>query len=195
MGNRITIDSATLMNKGFEVIEAHWLFGFSAEQIQVKIHPQSTVHALVEFVDGSTLAQLSVTDMRVPIQYALSYPQRIASKEHGFDWDKLRVLEFEDPDFRRFPCLRLAYEALRMGDSYPCALNAADEIAVEAFLERRIPFGAIPRLVEEVLAWSRPRRLGSVDDILDHDLHCRARATEMIPAVTGRSMAIQNQQN
>src|SRR5262249_2983001 len=137
MGNRITIDSATLMNKGFEVIEAHWLFGFAPDQIQVKVHPQSTVHALIEFVDGSVIAQLSVTDMRVPIQYALSYPERLASNGQGigghgaggqnggagFNWGGLSVLEFSEPDTERFPCLRLAYEALRAGGSYPCALN------------------------------------------------------------------------
>jgi 1-deoxy-D-xylulose-5-phosphate reductoisomerase len=180
MGNRITIDSATLMNKGFEVIEAHWLFGFSPDQIQVKVHPQSTVHSMIEFVDGSVIAQLSVTDMRVPIQYALSYPERIASNGHGFDWGGLRLLEFSEPDTERFPCLRLAYDALRSGGSYPCALNAADEVAVAAFLERRIPFGAIPRLVEDLLNASPGRPFDSMDDVLEHDRLCRERATRLL---------------
>ncbi|MBI2818978.1 MAG: 1-deoxy-D-xylulose-5-phosphate reductoisomerase [Acidobacteria bacterium] len=179
MGNRITIDSATLMNKGFEVIEARWLFGFSPQQIHVKIHPQSTVHSLIEFVDGSVIAQLSVTDMRVPIQYALSYPERIASNEHRFDWEKLKVLEFSEPDTVRFPCLRLAYEALRSGDSYPCALNAADEIAVGAFLERKVPFGAIPCLVEDLLNAVPRRAFQSMEDVQDHDRLCRERAIQL----------------
>ena len=179
MGNRITIDSATLMNKGFEVIEAHWLFGFTAGQIHVKIHPQSTVHSLIEFVDGSVIAQLSVTDMRVPIQYALSYPERVASNAHGFDWEKLKMLEFSEPDVGRFPCLRLAYQALQSGGSYPCALNAADEIAVGAFLERRVPFGAIPRIVEELLNTVPSRAFESIDDVLEHDRICRERARQL----------------
>src|SRR3970040_1944111 len=144
MGERITIDSATLMNKGFEVIEARWLFGFAPGQIRVKVHPQSTIHSLVEFVDGSVLAQLSITDMRIPIQYALSYPERFASNHRSFDWERLSLLEFMEPDMERFPCLRLAYDALAQGASYPCALNAADEVAVEAFLQRRISFASIP---------------------------------------------------
>ncbi|MBI3933635.1 MAG: 1-deoxy-D-xylulose-5-phosphate reductoisomerase [Acidobacteria bacterium] len=180
MGHRITIDSATLMNKGFEVIEAHWLFGFTPNQIHVKIHPQSTVHSMIEFVDGSVMAQLSVTDMRVPIQYALSYPERIASNEAGFDWEKLTMLEFSEPDTERFPCLRLAYEALRAGGAYPCTLNAADEIAVAAFLERRIPFGAIPRVVEELLHAVPTRAFESMEDVLEHDRFCRERATQLV---------------
>ncbi len=180
MGDRITIDSASLMNKGFEVIEACWLFGFSPEQVHVKIHPQSTVHSLVEFVDGSILAQLSVTDMRLPIQYALSYPERVASNHHSFDWGSLSLLEFYEPDTNRFPCLRLAYEALRQGGSYPCALNAADEVAVGAFLERRICFGAIARLIEEVLEQVPARRFSSLEDVLDFDQLCREQARERL---------------
>ena len=180
MGNRITIDSATLMNKGLEVIEARWLFGFSPRQIQVKIHPQSTVHSLVEFVDGSILAQLSVTDMRLPIQYALSYPERVASNNHGFDWEKLSVLEFCDPDTERFPCLKLAYEALERGSSYPCALNAADEVAVAAFLERRISFGAIPRLIRDALEKVPSCQFHTIEDVLEHDELCRARTRELL---------------
>jgi len=181
MGNRITIDSATLMNKGFEVIEACWLFGFSPRQIQVKIHPQSTVHSLVEFVDGSILAQLSITNMRVPIQYALSYPERMASNNHEFDWAGLSSLQFYEPDRSRFPCLRLAYEAIEQGGAYPCALNAADEVAVGAFLERKIPFGAIPRLIEDILQSVPPRKLESIEDVLEHDSLCRTLSRERLP--------------
>lgn len=184
MGNRITIDSATLMNKGFEVIEAHWLFGFTAEQIKVKVHPQSTIHSLVEFIDGSVIAQLSVTDMCVPIQYALTYPERMASNgtgaDYGFDWAALSTLEFLEPDTGRFPCLRLAYEALRAGQSATCALNAADEVAVAAFLEGKIPFGAISRLVAATLEALPAQPLGSVDDVLEHDQRCRRQAAALL---------------
>jgi len=176
MGRRITIDSATLVNKGFEVIEAHWLFGFSADQIKVKIHPQSTVHSLVEFVDGSVLAQLSITDMKIPIQYALTYPERVASNIHGFDWASLRTLEFEEPDTVRFPSLRLAYQALKAGGGYGCALNAADEIAVEAFLKGEIPFTAIPRLIEDVLGCEPGGGFRSPLDVLECDRISRERA-------------------
>lgn len=180
MGDRITIDSATLMNKGFEVIEARWLFGFAPGRIRVKVHPQSTIHSLVEFVDGSILAQLSVTDMRVPIQYALSYPERFASNHGSFDWEGLRLLEFMEPDVERFPCLRLAYEALEQGASYPCALNAADEVAVQAFLDRRIPFASIPKLIEDVLLSVPARRFETMDEALEHDRFCRERARRWV---------------
>ena len=180
MGNRITIDSATLMNKGFEVIEARWLFGFSHRQIRVKVHPQSTVHSLVEFVDGSILAQLSITDMRVPIQYALSYPERFASNHRSFDWERLSLLEFLEPDMERFPCLRLAYDVLEQGSSYPCALNAADEVAVEAFLGRRIPFASIPKLIEDVLLQVPARGFETMGDVLEHDRLCRERARQWL---------------
>src|SRR6202043_1818518 len=138
MGNRITIDSATMMNKGFEVIEARWLFGMRPEQIEVVIHPQSTIHSMVEYVDGSVLAQLGPTDMRMPIQYALTYPARVATAGVQLDWKKLRRLDFEKASTRRFPCLRLAREAMKKGGAWPCALNAADEVAVAAFLEGRL---------------------------------------------------------
>jgi 1-deoxy-D-xylulose-5-phosphate reductoisomerase len=180
MGSRITIDSATLMNKGFEVIEACWLFGFSPRQVRVKIHPQSTVHSMVEFIDGSILAQLSVTDMRLPILYALSYPERVASNQLLFDWGSLKILEFADPDTERFPCLKLAYEALEAGGSYPCALNAADEVAVAAFLERKISFGDIPRLIADVLQSVPSRQFHNMEDVLGHDQLCRARAGELM---------------
>jgi len=180
MGSRITIDSATMMNKGFEVIEACWLFGFSARQVYVKVHPQSTVHSMVEFVDGSIMAQISVTDMRVPILYALTYPERMASNNHMFDWSSLKLLEFYEPDMEKFPCLKLAYEAMDCGGSYPCALNAADEVAVAAFLDRRISFGSIPRLVADVLQSVPARKFGNMDDVLEHDRFCRERAGELL---------------
>ncbi len=180
MGSRITIDSATMMNKGFEVIEACWLFGFTPDRVRVKVHPQSTVHSMVEFVDGSILAQISVTDMRLPILYALTYPDRMPSSEYLFDWESLRVLEFFEPDFERFPCLKLAYEAAGCGGSYPCALNAADEVAVAAFLEEKIPFGAIPRLIADVLHSVPSRKFNNMEDVLDHDRHCRSRARELL---------------
>ena len=152
MGNRISIDSATMMNKGFEVIEARWLFGVRPEQVDVVVHAQSTVHSMVEFVDGSVLAQLGPTDMRMPIQYALTYPERVASNQVALDWSKLKRLDFTKVSTRRFPCLRLAREAMKKGGALPCALNAADEIAVAAFLERRLPFLGIPEVIERVLA-------------------------------------------
>src|ERR1700675_4556214 len=151
MGNRITIDSATMMNKGFEVIEARWLFGVRPDQIDVVIHPQSTIHSMVEYVDGSVLAQLGPTDMRMPIQYALTYPARVATTEVALDWRKLRRLDFEKASTRRFPCLRLAREAMKKGGAWPCALNAADEVAVAAFLEGRLAFLGIPEVIERVL--------------------------------------------
>ncbi len=151
MGPKITIDSATLMNKGLEVIEAHHLFGMPADQISVVIHPQSMVHSLVEFVDGNFLAQMGVADMRSPILYALSYPDQWDSKLPALDLFSIPPLRFFPPDTARFPCLRLAYQALKGGLTYPAVLNAANEVAVEAFLGRRIPFFAIPEIIEQVL--------------------------------------------
>jgi 1-deoxy-D-xylulose-5-phosphate reductoisomerase len=160
MGQRITIDSATMMNKGFEIIEACRLFSLPPEKVRVTIHPQSTVHSLVEFVDGSILAQISVTDMRLPILYALAYPERVdaqgAAPQLGFDLGTLSRLDFAAPDFARFPCLRLAYEAAESGPAACIALNAADEIAVAAFLEGAIPFPGIPRTIEKVLGETPP---------------------------------------
>jgi 1-deoxy-D-xylulose-5-phosphate reductoisomerase len=152
MGRKITIDSATLMNKGLEVLEAHWLFGVGARDIDVVVHPQSVVHSMVEFNDGSILAQLGVTDMRLPIQYAFSYPERWAAPCPGLDLARLGTLEFAPPDRERFPCLGLAYDALEHGGTWPIVLNAANEIAVEAFLAGRLPFPGIPRLIERALA-------------------------------------------
>jgi len=186
MGNRITIDSATMMNKGFEVIEARWLFGMLPNQIDVVVHPQSTIHSMVEFVDGSVLAQLGPTDMRMPIQYALTYPQRVASnqavgsKQVALDWTKLRRLDFAKVSTRRFPCLRLAREALKKGGALPCALNAADEIAVAAFLERRLPFLGIPEVIERVLARTPKTRFEKMDDVLTADSEARRMAKEEV---------------
>ncbi|MFZ3214908.1 MAG: 1-deoxy-D-xylulose-5-phosphate reductoisomerase [Candidatus Acidiferrales bacterium] len=173
MGERITIDSATLMNKGFEVIEAKWLFGMDLEKIQVVIHPQSTIHSMVEFVDGSILAQLGPTDMRMPIQYALTYPERAPSKECALDWSSLRKLEFAAVPVKKFPCLALAKEALRQGGPLPCALNAADEIAVAAFLEKKLPFLGIPAVIAGVLEKMPRATLGSIADVLQADAEAR----------------------
>jgi 1-deoxy-D-xylulose-5-phosphate reductoisomerase len=189
MGNRITIDSATMMNKGFEVIEARWLFGVQPNQIDVVVHPQSTIHSMVEFVDGSVLAQLGPTDMRLPIQYALTYPERVASNltrvaaselRVALDWTKLRRLDFAKVSTRRFPCLRLAREALKKGGALPCALNAADEIAVAAFLERRLPFLGIPEVIERVLARTPKTRFEKMDDVLTADKEARRMAKEEV---------------
>jgi 1-deoxy-D-xylulose-5-phosphate reductoisomerase len=183
MGQRITIDSATMMNKGFEVIEACRLFSLPAAQVRVTIHPQSTVHSMVEFIDGSILAQISVTDMRLPILYALAYPERVdATPAPGlqFDLTALSHLDFSAPDLNRFPCLRLAYEAAETGGEACIALNAADEIAVAAFLEGRIPFLGIPRTIERVLEQTSDRRPSSILEVLDADLRVRACARDVI---------------
>jgi len=180
MGNRITIDSATMMNKGFEIIEARWLFGVRPDQIDVVIHPQSTVHSMVEYVDGSVLAQLGPTDMRMPIQYALTYPQRVASNHVALDWAKLRRLDFERASTRRFPCLRLAREAMNKGGAWPCALNAADEIAVAAFLEQRLPFLGISEVIERVLSRTPGVRFENMDDVLAADAEARCQASEEV---------------
>ena len=187
MGRRITIDSATLVNKGFEVIEAHWLFDMRPDQIDVVIHPQSTIHSMVEYVDGSILAQLGPTDMRMPIQYALTYPERAASNELALDWGKLRRLDFEKVSTRRFPCLRLAREALRKKGAYPCAFNAADEVAVEAFLDRRISFPGIAEVIERVLARTARSNISSISDVLAADGEARRMAREEVDRKAARS--------
>lgn len=173
MGQRITIDSATMMNKGFEVIEAHWLFGVELDRVQVVIHPQSTVHSMVEYVDGSIMAQLGPTDMRMPIQYALTYPDRIASNGCALDWNALRRLDFEEVPMEKFPCLALAREAARVGGPLPCALNAADEVAVAAFLQGQLDFLGIARVVEQVLERMPRSKMGSIDDVLAADAEAR----------------------
>jgi 1-deoxy-D-xylulose-5-phosphate reductoisomerase len=189
MGNRITIDSATMMNKGFEVIEARWLFGMRPEQIEVVIHPQSTVHSMVEFVDGSVLAQLGPTDMRMPIQYALTYPERVASNGLALDWSRLRRLDLAKVSTRRFPCLRLAREAMKKGGAWPCALNAADEVAVGAFLQRRLPFPRIPEVIERVLARTPKVRFEKIDDVLTADGEARRMAKEEVERLAGAALA------
>jgi 1-deoxy-D-xylulose-5-phosphate reductoisomerase len=151
MGRRITIDSATLMNKGLEVIEARWLFDIPENRVDIVVHPQSIVHSMVEFADGSVIAQLGTTDMRQPIQYALTYPDRLESCVPGIDWTAASRLDFLPPDTVKFPCVQLAYRAIRQGSTAPAVLNAADEVAVQAFLEQRISFMDIPRLIEESL--------------------------------------------
>jgi 1-deoxy-D-xylulose-5-phosphate reductoisomerase len=187
MGQRITIDSATLMNKGFEVIEAHWLFGMDLENIQVVIHPQSTIHSMVEFVDGSILAQLGPTDMRMPIQYALTYPERVPSNGCALDWSTLRELDFEDVPARKFPCLDLAKAALREGGPLPCALNAADEVAVASFLQRSLPFRFIPAVIERVLE-RMPRVVPTkIGDVIRADIDARRIAREEVQRLSPRS--------
>src|ERR1700694_5456710 len=180
MGRRITIDSATLVNKGFEVIEAHWLFDMRPDQIDVVIHPQSTIHSMVEYVDGSVLAQLGPTDMRMPIQYALTYPERAASNEVALDWTKLRRLDFEKVSTRQFPCLRLCRGAMKKGGALPCALNAANEIAVAAFLERRLPFLGIPEVIERVVGRTPRVRFEKMEDVLAADAEARRMAREEV---------------
>ncbi len=179
MGRRITIDSATMLNKGLEVIEACRLFDVGPGQVRVTVHPQSTVHSLVEFIDGSILAQISVTDMRLPILYALAYPERPESAL-TFDLAALRHLDFEQPDFERFPCLRLAFEAAEKGGAHCIALNAADEIAVEAFLSHRIPFMGIPRTIEQVLARTPEAHPATIQEVLCMDRIAREVAQQMI---------------
>ena len=180
MGRKISVDSATMMNKGLEVIEARWLFGLPAERIEVLIHPQSIVHSLVEYVDGSVIAQLSNPDMRVPIAYALAHPERIASGARPLDLAAMKNLSFERPDHSRFPCLQLAYEALRAGGTAPAVLNAANEVAVEAFLAGRLPFTAIPRVIEGVLETTPSSDATSLEAVMHADTLSRKKASERI---------------
>ncbi len=179
MGRRITIDSATLMNKGFEVIEACRLFHMPPQRVQVMVHPQSTIHSMVEFVDGSILAQFSVTDMRLPILYALTYPDRIQS-DLRFPVSDLRHLDFCPPDLKKFPCLRLAYEAAEAGGAKTVALNAADEVAVAAFLEGKIRFDQIPAIIEEVLAGTNSPKPQSIAQVLEADTEARRYAQQRV---------------
>ena len=180
MGRKITIDSATLMNKGLEVIEAHWLFGVAAERIEVLVHPQSVVHSLVEFVDGTVLAQLGVTDMRLPIQYALSHPERWVAAIPGLDLTRPMRLDFDAPDREKFPCLGLAYEALAGGGTWPAVLNAANEEAVAAFLDGRISFPAIADCIREVLRAEPSRPVARLEDVLQADHTARRLAREAL---------------
>jgi 1-deoxy-D-xylulose-5-phosphate reductoisomerase len=186
MGRRITVDSATLMNKGFEVIEACRLFHLPPSKVEVIVHPQSTIHSMVEFVDGSILAQFSVTDMRLPILYALTYPQRIQS-DMRFAVSDLRHLDFSPPDMSKFPCLRLAYEAAEAGGAKTVALNAADEVAVAAFLEGAVRFNDIPRIVEDVLSRTNTGSLESVEAVLKADAEARRCAQEQVTDLCGKA--------
>jgi len=185
MGQRITIDSATLMNKGFEVIEACRLFGLPPSRVKVIVHPQSTIHSLVEFVDGSILAQLSVTDMRLPILYALTWPERIPS-ELRYSVNDLRHLDFRQPDMQKFPCLALAYEAAEAGGARTVALNAADEVAVAAFLEGSIGFDEIPRVIRDVLKETAPRHPESIKEVLMMDAQTRQLARDRVQQLKSR---------
>ena len=173
MGRKISVDSATMMNKGLEVIEAHWLFNASADQIQVVVHPQSVIHSMVEYIDGSVLAQLGNPDMRTPIAYALGFPERIESGVATLDLFKIARLDFEAPDVQRFPCIALAYAALRAGGSAPAVLNAANEIAVAAFLERRLPFQAIAAVIEQTLADVSNTPVDTLEQVLAADAQAR----------------------
>jgi 1-deoxy-D-xylulose-5-phosphate reductoisomerase len=183
MGQRITVDSATMLNKGLEIIEACRLFNLPPDRVKVTVHPQSTIHSLVEYIDGSILAQISVTDMRLPILYALSWPDRIAVEGKTpltFDLAALSHLDFQQPDFARFPCLRLAYEAAAASQNHCIALNAADEIAVDAFLHGKLPFLGIPRTIEAVLALTNAGSPASISEVLTADLLAREQAREVI---------------
>ena len=193
MGRKISVDSATMMNKGLEVIEARWLFNARADQIEVLIHPESVVHSLVEYVDGSVIAQLGNPDMRTPIAHALAYPERMAAGVELLDLARIGRLNFEAPDTGRFPCLKLAYEALQMGGSAPAVLNAANEVAVERFLSGEIAFPEIPQLIQAVLARCTSGRVESLDDVLEADRAARECAEQCLaerrPALAGSSAA------
>jgi len=180
MGHKITVDSATLMNKGLEVIEAHWLFDLPPEKIDVVVHPQSVIHSMVEFVDGSVKAQLGIPDMKIPIQYALTYPNRVVSPYKRVNFAELREMTFFAPDFEKFECLGLAYEALRLGGTAPAILNAANEIAVDLFVQKRITFDQIPRIVRFALDHLPAKSSPTMEDIVHADLNSRAQVTEYI---------------
>lgn len=179
MGRKVTIDSASLMNKGFEVIEAHWLFGVDVDRIDVVVERKSLVHALVEFVDGTVVALLSRPDMRLPIQHALTYPDRMETKVEGLDLQAMGPLSFEKPDYERFPCLRLAFDAIRAGGTVPAVLSAADEVAVEAFLDNDICFGDIFRILDEVVAGHQRRAADSLEAVMEADTWARQKAGEL----------------
>jgi 1-deoxy-D-xylulose-5-phosphate reductoisomerase len=180
MGRRITIDSATMMNKGFEVIEACWLFDLPPSKVDVVVHPQSSIHAMVEFNDGSIIAQVSATDMRMPIQYAMTFPERHRAPVARLDWTQPRTWNFSAPDLDKFRLLKLAYQAQEQGGSSTCTLNAADEIAVEAFLEGRIPFPSIASVVEETLQRQTPRKPTTIEEVISIDLASRETARQII---------------
>ncbi len=191
MGEKITIDSATLMNKGLEVIEAKWLFGFDADQISVVVHPQSIVHSMVEMVDGSIIAQMGVTDMRHAIQYALTYPERKESCTPRLDLTLFSRLDFAEPDLQRFPCLRLAYEALNVGGTMPATLNAANEVAVQAFLDDRISLPEVARINEAVMRSHSVTEITDLEVIVEADRNGRAAANQLLTA-NARPAAVMN---
>ena len=186
MGRKISVDSATMMNKALEIIEAHWLFGATSEQIQVVIHPQSVVHSMVEYADGSVIAQLGNPDMRTPIAHALAYPERIEAGVGSLDLSSIGRLDFAPPDVARFPALRLGYRALKEGGTSPATLNAANEVAVAAFLARRLPFLAITAVIEAVMNQSPARPLATLDDVLDADSAARRNAALQIETMAAR---------
>ena len=180
MGNKVTIDSATMFNKGLELIEACWLFDLSPDQVDIVVHPESIVHSMVEFVDGSTVAQLSPPDMRTPIQYAITYPDRLSGVGRTMDWRERVALNFEPPDLDRFPALRLAYEVARTGGTSGAVMNAANEVAVEAFTTGKITFGEISRTVELTIRAHRVQKSPSLDDLLQADRWARAKAAKLV---------------
>ncbi len=184
MGRKITIDSASMMNKGLEVIEARWLFDVPPEKISVNIHPQSIIHSMVEYVDGCVIAQLGTPDMKAPIAYALSYPARVSSGVKPLDLTELAGLTFYKPDLERFPCLGLAYRAMGEGESMPAVMNAANEVAVEAFLEGRIGFLQIPRVIEQTMDNHQPHRLSSIEEVLEADRWGRDAARNICASLT-----------
>jgi 1-deoxy-D-xylulose-5-phosphate reductoisomerase len=189
MGAKITIDSATLMNKGLEVIEAHWLFGFSAHEISIVVHPESVVHSMIELIDGSVIAQMGVTDMRHAIQYALTYPERHASELAPLELAKLTSLHFEEPDLERFPCISLAYRALKTGGTLPAAMNAANEEAVHAFIDERIALTDIARVIESVMNQHHTRPATDLEAVLDADRTARAAAASIIESLSRAPVA------
>jgi 1-deoxy-D-xylulose-5-phosphate reductoisomerase len=190
MGAKITIDSATLMNKGLEVIEAHWLFGFGADEIDILVHPESVVHSMIELVDGSCIAQMGVTDMRHAIQYALTYPARYPCGLPPLDLTQLSTLHFEAPDLERFPCIELAYRALREGGTMAAAMNAANEEAVRAFLDERIPLTDIARVIEEVMDGHETKAVENLDIVLETDRAARLAASIVIERIAPESKVV-----
>lgn len=190
MGDKITIDSATLMNKGLEVIEAHWLFGFSADQIEIVVHPESVVHSMIELIDGSVIAQMGVTDMRHAIQYALTYPDRYPSELPPLDLAHLATLHFEPPDIQKFPCIALAYRALREGGTLPAALNAANEEAVQAFIDERISLTEIPKVIEEVIDAHNIQTVDNLDTVLAADGSARLHAATVVDRLAHASNVV-----
>jgi 1-deoxy-D-xylulose-5-phosphate reductoisomerase len=190
MGEKITIDSATLMNKGFEVIEARWLFGIPQERIEVAIHHQSIVHSMVEFIDGSIIAHLGIPDMRIPIANALSYPERLTNQLPSLDITQVGALTFEKPDLDLFPCLRYAYSALKIGKTMPTVLNAANEVAVQAFLRNTITFLDIPRIIEKTMDRHSPSPILSLEDVLAADRWSREMAASLLPVNKGIASGI-----